>query len=344
LNDCAAETAHGRVNERVVHVSAGVGEEQLDSASHVVQNMHRAPGAVKDGPAFLSGQAMAPSWSVSPARYLVLATALLAIGLAAPLIRLAVAPALAVALWRTVFAWPALATVAAVRRERWPLVFGVPAGVFLALHWYTWIVAVQTTTIASAGVLVCTGSLWTALLSRPLLNEEVPAQGWLGLAVALGGVALVVTTETTGQHSLFGDLMALAASLAWVGYTFVGRRGRERAGFWGYTATVYGVTAVLFVAIAVGTGQRLAPLAPTAWLAVGGLALFPTLVGHGGLNYLLRHIGPAQLSLWTLVEPVLAVAIAFPLFGEVPALQEVLGGLVTLAGVGLGVWRRPRAA
>jgi drug/metabolite transporter (DMT)-like permease len=38
------------------------------------------------------------------------------------------------------------------------------------------------------------------------------------------------------------------------------------------------------------------------------------------------------------------VAIAFPLFGEVPALQEVLGGLVTLAGVGLGVWRRPRAA
>ena len=58
-------------------------------------------------------------------------------------------------------------------------------------------------------------------------------------------------------------------------------------------------------------------------------------------DYLLRFIGPARLSLFTLVEPVLAALAAWPLFGEVPTVQQAIGGVLTLVGVALGA-RRPQ--
>lgn len=145
-------------------------------------------------------------------------------------------------------------------------------------------------------------------------------------------------------HSLLGDLLALGGAFAWVGYTFVGRRARRHAGFWGYTSAVYGAAAVvttLVIAGVVAVGAQ--PLSAqlrfdsTTWLALVVLAALPTLLGHGGLNYLLRYIGPARLSQWTLVEPLLAALAGWLLFGEVPRLQVALGGGTILLGILLGV-------
>lgn len=267
-----------------------------------------------------------------------LVVALLALGFAAPLIRVAGAPALAIAVWRTALAWPVLAAVALARREQWPWARALPAGLFLAVHWVCWILAVQTTLISTAALLVCTGTLWAALLSGPLLGERVGARQWMGLVLALLGIALVLLPgrEAGGPHTLVGDLLALAAALAWVGYMFIGRRARQRAGFWGYTATVYLAAAVTVAAVALVWGVPLLALEPRGWAAVAGLAALPTLLGHGGLNYLLRHMGPVRLGLWTLVEPVLATLAAWPLFGEVPTVLVVVGGAATLLGVALG--------
>lgn len=74
-----------------------------------------------------------------------------------------------------------------------------------------------------------------------------------------------------------------------------------------------------------------------SWLALVILAALPTLLGHGGLNYLLRFMGPARLALWTLSEPVFATALAAWLFGEIPVPQVILGGVAILAGIILGV-------
>lgn len=268
--------------------------------------------------------------------YAVLGVALLSMGSSAPLIRLTPAPALSIALWRTALCWPVLALGALWRRERWPLGPGVLAGAFLAVHWISWVVAVQHTTVASASILIATGTLWSALLSGPLLRERVAPRQWLGLGLALAGVTLVATVKEAGRHTLFGDAMALVGSLAWVGYAFVGRRARQRAGFFGYTAAVYLVAGLLCLGAALATRSALTGFEPRIWASLGGMALFPTLLGHGGLNYLLREMGPARLSLWTLVEPVLATLAAWPLFGEVPAGQVALGGLATLGGVALG--------
>ncbi|MCC6746830.1 MAG: DMT family transporter [Deltaproteobacteria bacterium] len=272
--------------------------------------------------------------------YLLLAVALLAMTTSGPAIRFAAAPAIAIVLWRVILGWPVLALLALWRRERWPLAPGLAAGFFLAVHWIAWSMAVQRTTLATASLLICTGSLWTALLSRPLLGEPVTRRQWTGLALALLGVSLVVSSRGSGRHSLLGDLYALGGALAWVGYTFVGRRARQRSGFFGYTATVY-LCAGLFAAIpALALRLPLAGYDRRTWLALGALALLPTLLGHGTVNYLLKHVGPAQLSLWTLADPVISTFSAWPLFGERPPPQVLVGAAFTLGGVALGISER----
>lgn len=285
----------------------------------------------------------APGRAWAPKTLLLLGVVLLSLPVSGPSIRYVAAPALAVVLWRIVLSWPVLCGVALARGETWPVRSGVLAGLFLAGHWVGWVLAVQRTLMASASILISTGALWAAVLSRPLLGEQVSRLQWAGLGLALAGVGLIVSGRSVGRHSLEGDLLALAGALAWVGYTFVGRRARQRSSFWGYTATVYATAAILVLAVALAAHVPLLGLDGRSWLALGLLAIFPTLIGHGGLNYLLRFFGPARLGLLSLTEPVITTAAAWPLFGEVPCARVVLGGLCALSGVGLGVsrWRGP---
>jgi drug/metabolite transporter (DMT)-like permease len=271
-------------------------------------------------------------------RTLLLVVALLSMSISGPTIRFAAAPALAIVVWRVWLAWPVLAGMALARREPWPLRQGLLAGLALAAHWVTWVLAVGSTSIAHASLLIDTGALWSALLSRPLLGERVSRRQWAGLGLALLGVGLVVTTQQAAGFSVVGDLFALGGSLAWVAYTFIGRRARQRAGFWGYTATVYLSTGLVTLAAVLLTRAPLVGYDRRTWIALATLAVFPTLLGHGSCNYLLRFIGPARLSLWTLAEPALATLYAWPLCREVPGAQTIAGGVIALVGVALGVW------
>ncbi|HEX8385147.1 MAG TPA: EamA family transporter, partial [Rubricoccaceae bacterium] len=100
-----------------------------------------------------------------------LGVGLLCYGLSSILVRAAgpVEP-MALAAWRTVFVTVLLAPAAAVKargelarmsRREWALVVG--SGVVLGLHFLTWIVSVQLTTVAAASVLVTTSPLWIAV-------------------------------------------------------------------------------------------------------------------------------------------------------------------------------------
>jgi len=273
-------------------------------------------------------------------RVLFLCVVLVSFGVSGPSIRYIEAPALIVVLWRLLLCWPVLCTMALLRRERWPLRQGAAAGLFLVGHWVGWVLAVQRTAMASAAILICTGPLWAALLSRPLLGEPVSRRQWLGLGLALCGIAITLGGGHGGRHTLDGDLLALGGALCWVGYSFVGRRARRQESFWSYTATVYGAAALMVLAAVLACRLPLVGLGGRSWIALAVLAFLPTLLGHGGFNYLLRFLGPARLGLFTLTEPIMATLLVWPLFGEAPGPAVAAGGLLVLAGIGLGIAER----
>src|SRR5919198_761906 len=129
---------------------------------------------------------------------LALITAILAVSTSSIFIRFAQkdAPSLVIAALRLTFASLMLAPIALARHRdelrtltRRDLSLGLASGLFLAIHFGTWISSLEYTTVASSVVFVSTGPLWVALLSPLLLNERLRRTAIVGLALAfIGGV------------------------------------------------------------------------------------------------------------------------------------------------------------
>jgi drug/metabolite transporter (DMT)-like permease len=67
------------------------------------------------------------------------------------------------------------------------------------------------------------------------------------------------------------------------------------------------------------------------------MAIVPHLLGHGALNWAVRHLPAYLVSLTALGEPILATLYAFLLFGEVPAPLIYPGALLIGTGVFLAM-------
>ena len=69
------------------------------------------------------------------------------------------------------------------------------------------------------------------------------------------------------------------------------------------------------------------------------LAIGPTIIGHGSMNYAVKYISPTLLSTLILSEAVIAAIAAFFIFSEVPSKLSITAMLVILAGVSI-TWTR----
>ena len=274
----------------------------------------------------------------------VLALGLATLGASPILIRLAGdVPALALAAWRTVFVtallvptalFRARAEVAALGRRDALLV--AAAGVFLGLHFMAWIASVQLTSVASASVLVTLSPVFIAGLGAAFLKERPSRRTLAGIAAAVTGAALIGLGDggSGGPYPAagLGNGLALGAALLVSVYLLIGRAVRQRAGFLAYFAPLNAAAAATCLTGCLVLDVPLGLPLPALGLALA-MALGPGLLGHGSFNLALRYLPAAFLGLLSLVEPVVASAVALLLFGEVPGALAVVGIAAVLAAI-----------
>lgn len=279
---------------------------------------------------------------------IVLATAVLAVSWAGPLVRFSDAPALAISLWRLILSVALLAAIVAVRgtggeiltldrRERALALLG---GACLAAHFWTWIASLSLTSVASSVVLVNTQPIWVVALSALVLRELPVRRQAIGIGVAMAGALIIGWGDFhRGSAPLLGDALALAGAVFVAAYYVIGRRLRQRLDIWNYALVIYGVAAVILLGVViVHPGVSAIGYQRSDWLVFVALAVGPMLIGHTGVNYALRYVPAYVANLAILGEPVGATLIAWALPGirEVPGPQTIAGGVVLLAGIAIG--------
>ncbi len=67
------------------------------------------------------------------------------------------------------------------------------------------------------------------------------------------------------------------------------------------------------------------------------IALIPQVIGHTTLNWALGHVSATLATVAALLEPVGAGVLAWLVLEEVPAIGQIAGGGLLLAGVGLAM-------
>jgi drug/metabolite transporter (DMT)-like permease len=303
--------------------------------------------------------------------YLALSVAVLTVSTAAIFIRYAQqeAPSLVIAAYRLTLAALLLAPIALTRyREelrslnRRRLGFALLSGLFLAFHFATWISSLEYTTVASSVVLVTTTPLWVALIAPVALKEPITRPILIGMSLALlGGLVVGLNDACTLQTTLicpslaelvkgqafWGDLLALAGAVFAALYLIIGRRLRERLSLVSYIFLVYGMAAVVLLAMTLFAGQSLLGYQPETYLWLLLLALVPQLFGHSTYNWSLRYVSAAIVSITLLGEPIGSTILAIILLSEAPTPLKIFGAILILAGIyiaSVGESRRARAA
>lgn len=275
----------------------------------------------------------------------------LAVGTSGPLIAATAAPALAIAFWRNALGTAALLPVALARHRgelrgltRREARLTVAAGLLLAAHFGTWIPSLDFTTVASATALCATQPGWAALLARAT-GADVPRRAWLGMGVALAGVVVLTGVDVSlSARALTGDLLALAGGLLAAAYMHVGAEVRRSVSTTAYTTVCYGVCALALLAACLAGGQPLAGWAAGDWAKLLALTVTAQLLGHSVFNRVLRTTSPTVVSVAILFEVPAAAAIAAVWLGQAPPVAALPAAALLLAGVGLVVGARPRAA
>ena len=277
-----------------------------------------------------------------------LVVALLAVSTSGPLIAGTVAPALAIAFWRNAMAGVVLTPAVLLRRRaeltgldrrEWRL--ALLAGVLLALHFATWIPALDYTTVASATALVATQPVWSALIGQAR-GEVIPRQVWVGIGVAVAGALLLTGADlAVSGRALFGDGLAVLGGVFAAAYVTAGSEVRRSVSTTTYTAVCYSTTALLLLVACLVGRQALTGYDGIDWLKLVGLTAGAQLLGHSLFNVVLKTTSPTVVSLSILFEiPGAAVIAGLFLEGQhvpwlaVPAAVLLVAGLAVVIRAG----------
>ena len=230
-----------------------------------------------------------------------------------------------------------------LRREVWRL--ALLSGVFLGLHFASWISSLEYTTIIASAVLVDTGPIWVALASWLILREKLTRPIVMGLVITMLGSIIIGLADSQsqggGRSQAWGDFLALAGAWFVAGYLIIGRQLRDRVSLLAYIYIVYATAAIVLIGLALLSGAsffhlpdgELYPLSAFAWMLL--LAIFPQLIGHSALNYALRFLPPTYVAIVTLAEPIGTSLLAFVLLNEVPPPLTIAGAIMILIGIGV---------
>ncbi len=199
----------------------------------------------------------------------------------------------------------------------------------------------------SAGIVAlifCAQPLLTALFASRWLHEVLAPRQWAGVAIGLGGVALVVWHRIDVQAITLGSFIALIVGVTGITAGTLYQR-------------VFCPRVDLNAAAFVQFAASLVVLAPLAWAiegaeivwawqmlaAIGFLVVFASIFGVNVLHTLMRHGQATKVTSLLYLPPIFAVGLEFLMFDVVPTLLSTIGIAITCLGVALVAWHTRRA-
>ncbi|MGB8004530.1 MAG: EamA family transporter [Gaiellaceae bacterium] len=224
----------------------------------------------------------------------------------------------------------------------------VALGIGLALVQWSYFFAIHRLDIGIALLIQYIAPILVALWARFVFHEPVRRRIWVALVLSLAGLTLIVEIWHGGRLSGPGVAACLVAAVTYAGYVLIAERGvRTRdpisLSAWGFFfATLFWTVAAPwwnFPAARVGEDVSLLGNLASHHLPVWVLMLWVVVLGaivpFGLIVGALRHISATRAGITAMLEPVVAIMVAWAWLGESLAPVQLSGAALTLVGIGL---------
>jgi drug/metabolite transporter (DMT)-like permease len=202
------------------------------------------------------------------------------------------------------------------------------------------------TRAGTASLVVAASPAVIAIVGRFMGVEKVSVRAVWGITLSIAGIAFVILSSadsSEAQSSVLGNLLILGSVVCWSFYTHLMRPYTQRIdgmqiATW---ALVGGTIPVLALAVPSIVRANWGAVVPLTWGAIVYSG-----VGSMGIGYLfwyrgVRVIGSTRTAMYSNLQPIVALAVSWPLLGEKPTLIQGVGAGAVLGG--LLLTRQPSA-
>jgi O-acetylserine/cysteine efflux transporter len=193
-----------------------------------------------------------------------------------------------------------------------------------------------------ASLVVQTQVFFTLLLAVRIRRERVLAAQWLGLALAAGGVG-VIMAHTDGSTTPLGLAMILTAAFSWACANLLTQRaGSINMLSYVVWSSAFAVPPLLLLALLIdgppAIAAGLAAADPSTWAAVLWQSLGNTLFGYGAWSWLLARHPAGRIVPMALLVPVFGMGSAALLLGEPLPAWKLAAAALVLAGLAINLF------
>ncbi len=221
-----------------------------------------------------------------------------------------------------------------VSKSRRYLKYLITAGLFLSMHFYTWISSLQLTTVGNSIFLESTHPLFGWILSIVILREKISKIFIPSFSIATIGMYFVISGDIhINSDALTGDFLAVFSAFCVAAYLIIARILKNDIEFFAYIFIVYSIAALCTFIIIVIKGLNFWQIPLNGWLLLILIAIGPNLIGHSILNWASRKIPVYRVNMAFLSEAVLATTYAALLLNETPPHDFYIGAVLILSAI-----------
>lgn len=208
---------------------------------------------------------------------------------------------------------------------------------------------VSMSSALAAGVIMAGIPAAVALLSRVFLHERIPMRTMLGIACAVGGIALVSFTKNNASDnhsSLLGNLLLVAAVLCEASYVVIGKKltGNVSPKRISALINLWGLALVMPFGLWQALRFDFGAVAPASWWLLAFYSIAASMITVWLWMTGLKHVSASKAGIFTVLLPISAAAVGVLFLGERFSAAQAAAFALALAGVVLATWPARGAA
>ncbi len=225
-------------------------------------------------------------------------------------------------------------------REDLPLLL-LMAIVVISVYQILFIQGIALTRASNSSLILATPPIWVAVISALTQSERLSARNGLGILLSFAGLCLLIVGSgsglSLGAQTLAGDVLVLIASIIWAVHTIVVKRMTRRNSVLRVTAWMLAFGAVPLVVVGLPDLMTLdwTSVSGESWLGLIYSAVLAIALGYVIWNTSVERVGSTRTAIYSYLQPLVGVAIAWATLGESMRPLQALGAVGILAGVAL---------